>query len=197
MCKQDNGETVNILLAGVGGQGIILASTIISMAVMESGYDVKNNEVHGMAQRGGSVVCQIRFGKKVFSPLIKKGSADFLIALEKLEALRYADYLKKDGVVIVNNFKISPLTVLTGQSQYPANIDEMMEETFSHLHIVDGVKLAQDLGDVRTSNVILIGLLSHYLPFKKEVWINVIKKSVKEKFRDINVKAFEIGREMK
>jgi len=190
-------DTVNILLSGVGGQGIILASTIISMAAMQSGHDVKNNEVHGMAQRGGSVVCQIRFGKKVYSPLIKKGSADFLIALEKLEALRFADYLKEDGVALVNNFKISPITVLTGQTQYPPNIDEILKATFPKLHIVDGIKLAQNLGDVRTSNVIVIGLLSNYLPFKKEIWINVIKKSVKEKFHEMNIKAFEIGRELK
>ena len=190
-------DTTNILLSGVGGQGIILASTIISLAAMQSGHDVKNNEVHGMAQRGGSVVCQIRFGKKVFSPLIKKGSADFLIALEKLEALRFADYLNEDGVALVNNFKISPITVLTGQTQYPPNIDEILKATFPKLHIVDGIKLAQNLGDVRTSNVIVIGLLSNYLPFKKEIWIDVIKKSVKEKFYEMNIKAFEIGRELK
>ena len=190
-------DTTNILLSGVGGQGIILASTIISMAAMQSGHDVKNNEVHGMAQRGGSVVCQIRFGKKVYSPLIKKESADFLIALEKVEALRFADYLKENGIALVNNFKISPITILTGQTQYPPNIDEILRATFPKLHIVDGIKLAQNLGDVRTSNVIVIGLLSNYLPFKKEIWIDVIKKSVKEKFHNINIKAFEIGRELK
>jgi len=190
-------DTVNILLSGVGGQGIILASTIISMAAMQSGHDVKNNEVHGMAQRGGSVVCQIRFGKKVYSPLIKKESADFLIALEKLEALRFADYLKENGIALVNNFKISPITILTGQTQYPPNIDEILKATFPKLHIVDGIKLAQNLGDVRTSNVIVIGLLSNYLHFKKEIWISVIKKSVKEKYHNINIKAFEIGRELK
>lgn len=190
-------DTANILLSGVGGQGIILASTIISLAAMQGGYDVKNNEVHGMAQRGGSVVCQIRFGKIVYSPLIKKGSADFLIALEKLESLRFAEYLNENGIALVNNFKISPITVLTGQTQYPPNIDEILKATFPKLHVVDGIRLAQDLGDVRTSNVIVIGLLSNYLPFKKEIWIDVIKRSVKEKFYEINIKAFEIGRELK
>ncbi len=195
--KKSNSEVTNILLAGVGGQGILLASTVISMAAMESGYDVKNNEVHGMAQRGGSVVSQIRFGKKVHSPLIKKGSADFLIALEKLEALRYAEYLKDDGVALVNDFKISPLTVSSGQAQYPPNTNKLLMKTFSRLQIVEGVKMAQDLGNARTSNVILIGLLSNYLPFKIEIWKNVIKKSVKERFVDINLKAFELGRQLK
>ena len=186
--------TTNIILSGVGGQGILLASAVISHAAMMSGYDVKTNEVHGMAQRGGSVIAQIRFGEKVLSPLIKEGDADFLLALEKVEAVRYANYLKNDGVAIVNMQKIIPVTVASGSATYPDNIDDILKERLPNLTTLDCISIAEEIGNVRVANVVLVGALSKYLPFSVETWKNVISENVPQKALEANIKAFNIGR---
>jgi indolepyruvate ferredoxin oxidoreductase beta subunit len=187
--------TRNLILCGVGGQGIILASTIISNVALRSGYDVKTNEVHGMAQRGGSVVAQIRFGDKVYSPLIKKGSADYMMALEKIEAIRYADYMKPDAIALVARTKIVPVTVSSGAAKYPSNPDEMLREIFGHLYLIDSLRIAREAGEPRAANVALIGALSNFLPFELDVWEEVLTETVPSRAIEANLKAFERGRE--
>jgi len=186
--------TTNIVLSGVGGQGILLASAVISHAAMMSDYDVKTNEVHGMAQRGGSVIAQIRFGKKVLSPLIKRGEADFLLALEKAEAVRFANYLKSDGVAVVNMQKVIPVTVSSGMSTYPDNIDSVIKERFPNVKTLDCIAIAREIGNVRVANVVLIGALSGYLPFDMEIWEKVISENVPKKALEANIVAFNTGR---
>lgn len=187
-------RVTNIVLSGVGGQGILLASSVISHAAMMSEYDVKTNEVHGMAQRGGSVIAQIRFGEKVFSPLVKRGDADFLLALEKAEAVRYADYLKSDGMAIVNMQKIIPITVATGLATYPDNIDNVLEKRLPNLKTLDCIAIAREIGNIRVANVVLIGVLSRYLPFDVGVWENALWENVPQRALEANVRAFNTGR---
>ncbi len=185
----------NILLAGVGGQGTLLASEILSEVLMLAGHDVKKAEVHGMAQRGGSVVSHVRYGKKVLSPTIADGTADILFGFELLETCRYLPLLRKGGQVIVNNVKISPPSVALGQDVYPDDIPGYLHQTIDDAHVVNGMELAEQAGDVRTVNVVLIGALSLYLDIQKELWLQAIKSMVPERFLDINIKAFELGRE--
>lgn len=187
-------KVINILLIGVGGQGIILATRILADALVKSKFDVKQSEIHGMAQRGGSVSGHLRFGKKVFSPLIKKGDVDYLIAFEKLEALRYLEYLSKNTIVILNNQKIEPPSVAVGVDEYPENIEEIFKKNIKKVILVDSLQIAKDLGDIRTTNLILLGVLSNFLPVKKEIWEKSIKEILPEKIWGINLKAFESGR---
>jgi len=187
-------SATNIVLSGVGGQGILLASAVISYVAMMSGYDVKTNEVHGMAQRGGSVIAQIRFGERVFSPLIKRGEADFLVALEKAEAVRFADYLKSDGIAVVNMQKVIPVTVSSGMSTYPDNIDSVIKERFPNVKMLDCIAIAKEIGNVRVANVVLIGALAGHLPFDMEVWEKVISRTVPERALEANIAAFNTGR---
>ena len=187
-------ETKNILLVGVGGQGIILASTILSRSALLAGHDVKNNEVHGMAQRGGSVVCQIRFGKKVHSPLVSRGSAHYLISLERLEALRYLEYCNRNTRVVVSRQEIVPVTVTSGSAEYPENIDEILSRNLDHVEFVDALDIAREAGSVRTANVVLIGAMSRHLPFEDAVIEQAIEESVKKEFLDMNIKAFNSGK---
>ena len=185
----------SIVLVGVGGQGILLACNLLAQAALKAGWDVKTNEVHGMAQRGGSVVAQVRFGQKVHSPLIQRGTADFLLALEKLEALRFSEYLKEDGAAIVNAQQIMPLPVATGAAQYPQEIDGFLRVRFPRLTLIDGVSLAKRAGEMRTTNVVLIGVLSVLLPFDLELWDSVLEENIKARFIKVNQKAFALGRE--
>ena len=187
-------EVVNIVCAGVGGQGILFASKVISEVAFLEGDDVKANEIHGMAQRGGSVISQIRFGKKVYSPLIKKGTADFLVALEKLEGLRFADYLKIDGIAIVNDYEILPPSASSGLSEYPENIEGLLAQSFKNLYLIKAAEIASELGDVRTTNTILLGALSTFLQFEEKNWKVVLENVLKEKAIDINWNAFLKGR---
>ena len=187
-------EVKNILLVGVGGQGIILASTILSQAALLAGHDVKNNEVHGMAQRGGSVVAQIRFGKKVFSPLIGRGQADYLLALEKLEALRYLEFCNSGTKVVVNNQEIMPVTVTSGGAEYPKDIEKVLTERLEHVRIIDALSVAKEAGNEKAANVVMIGAMSLFLPFGEELFSEAISSSVKKRFVDINIKAFYGGR---
>ena len=188
-------ETKNIMIVGVGGQGTLLTSRILGGITVENGYDVKLSEVHGMAQRGGSVVTYVRYGEKVTEPSVEEGQADVLIAFEKLEALRYAHFLKKDGVIIVNDQKIDPMPVVTGVAKYPEGIIEHLSEKYKVIS-VDAQKEALELGNSRVFNVIILGVAASKMDFEKEQWIEVIKKKVPPKTIDINVKAFERGYEI-
>lgn len=188
-------ETKNIMIVGVGGQGTLLTSRILGGITVENGYDVKLSEVHGMAQRGGSVVTYVRYGEKVTEPIVEEGQADVLIAFEKLEALRYAHFLKKDGVIIVNDQKIDPMPVVTGVAKYPEGIIERLSEKYKVIS-VDAQKEALELGNSRVFNVIILGVAASKMDFEKEQWIEVIKKKVPPKTIDINVKAFERGYEI-
>jgi indolepyruvate ferredoxin oxidoreductase, beta subunit len=187
-------KTLNISLVGVGGQGTLLASEILCQVALLSGKDVKKSEVHGMAQRGGSVVSQVRIGDKVHSPLIALGETDILIAFEKLEALRHAHFLAADGVAMVNDQEIRPVTVSSGQAAWPEDLDGMLRSTFPKLELIPALKMARELGNVRTMNVVMIGALSNYTEIEDAVWQESIKSLVKPQFVELNLKAFEAGK---
>ncbi len=185
-------ETKNIMIVGVGGQGTLLTSRILGGITVKAGYDVKLSEVHGMAQRGGSVVTYVRYGEKVAEPIVEEGQADVLIAFERLEALRYAHFLKKDGVIIVNDQRIDPMPVVTGVASYPDNIIEDLEKEYKVIS-VDAMKEAIELGNSRVFNVIILGIAAKHMDFEKEMWLEVIKETVPPKTVDINIAAFEKG----
>jgi len=187
-------KVTNILMAGVGGQGTLLASEILSEVLMQAGYDVKKAEVHGMAQRGGSVVSHVRFGKKVYSSIIPEGETDVLFGFELLETYRYLPLVKKEGAVVVNNLSIAPPSVALGVREYPQNIDQKLRERCSDVRLVDGLSLAEQAGNSRTVNTVLLGALSNTLQPSYEQWIAAIKALVPEKFLDVNLKAFDLGR---
>lgn len=188
-------ETKNIMIVGVGGQGTLLTSRILGGITVEAGYDVKLSEVHGMAQRGGSVVTYVRYGEKVAEPIVEEGQADVLIAFERLEALRYAHFLKKDGVIIVNDQRIDPMPVVTGVAKYPDGIIEELSKKYRVVS-VDAMDEAIKMGNSRVFNVIILGIAAKNMDFSKEQWIEVIKKTVPPKTIDINVAAFEKGYEL-
>ena len=187
-------ETKNIMIVGVGGQGTLLTSRILGGITVEAGYDVKLSEVHGMAQRGGSVVTYVRYGEKVAEPIVEEGQADVLIAFERLEALRYAHFLKKDGVIIVNDQRIDPMPVVTGVAKYPDGIIEKLSKKYRVVS-VDAMDEAIKMGNSRVFNVIILGIAAKNMDFPKEQWIEVIKKTVPPKTIDINVAALEKGYE--
>lgn len=185
-------ETKNIMIVGVGGQGTLLTSRILGGITMEAGFDVKLSEVHGMAQRGGSVVTFVRFGSKVAEPIVEEGCADLLIAFERLEALRYAHFLKKEGVIVVNDWRIDPITVVTGAAAYPENILEKLSEKYK-VYSVNAMEEAEKLGNVKAFNVIVLGLAARHMDFDRELWLKVIEDTVPPKTVEINKKAFLIG----
>ena len=193
----DNNDTKSVVLVGVGGQGILLASEILAQAAMLAGYDVKTNEVHGMAQRGGSVMAQVRYGKEVHSPLITEGTAEALASLEQIEGLRAAHYLKPSGLAVVNTQQVVPVTVSSGAMEYPADAAERCKQAFSNLHMIDAVSVAEELGNARAANGVLMGALSNGIELPEDCFIGAIKKAVKPKFVELNVKAFELGRARK
>ncbi len=187
----------NVIVSGVGGQGIILASELLSLAAMEAGYDVKKSEVHGMSQRGGDVVSHVRFSEKVYSPLIEQGTCDVILAFEKAEALRYLHYLKpKDGIVIMNNLEIIPLPVTAGEDTYPENIEDTIKK-YANLVVVDAIDMANNLGNPRVANTIMLGVASKFFDIPEDVWIRVITNRVPKKTIEVNKKAFELGRNLK
>ena len=194
MLKEKHNVT-NIVICGVGGQGIILASNVLCHVAFLEGLDVKKSEVHGMAQRGGSVITHVRFGKKVYSPLIEQGTSDYVLAFEKLEALRYMNYLRKKGKLIVDNREIPPMSVLIGQSQYPKDINEKLSR-LGETYFIDATKAALALGNIRVVNIILLGVLSAFLDFKKESWVEAINENVRAKYLALNISAFERGQEL-
>jgi indolepyruvate ferredoxin oxidoreductase beta subunit len=187
----------NILMVGVGGQGVILASEIISEVMMRAGHDVKKSEVHGMAQRGGSVSSHVRFGPKVYSPLIKKGAADVLFSFELLESVRYLDFLRSDALLIVNNQKVLPPSVTLGADTYPEQLPELLRERFSRVDIVDALDIAKQAGNARALNVAFLGALSKHFGVDENLWKDVISSMLPLKLVDVNIKAFMLGREKK
>jgi indolepyruvate ferredoxin oxidoreductase beta subunit len=188
----DMQNTKNIMIVGVGGQGTLLASRILGNAVISEGYDVKVSEVHGMSQRGGSVVTYVKYGDKVFSPIIDRGEADMILAFEKLEAARALPYLKEGGTVILNDREIAPMPVITGAAEYP---DGLVADIAAKAKVIaiDALSLSLEAGSAKAVNVVLIGVLARSSDISKEVWIQTIKDTVPAKFLDLNLKAFELG----
>lgn len=188
-------DTKNIMIVGVGGQGTLLASKMLGYVLLQRGYDVKVSEVHGMSQRGGSVVTYVRYGKKVYSPVIDKGEADVIISFEKLEAARWLEFLKKDGTIITNTQEVEPMPVITGAAAYPENLIEKMQASGAKVDAKDFLSIAQEAGSAKAVNIALMGRLSTYFPeISDEQWQDAIEKIVPPKFLDLNRKAFEAGR---
>ena len=184
---------INVLMSGVGGQGVLVASDILVLVAMHAGLDAKKSEIHGMAQRGGSVVSQVRYGEKIYSPLIQMGTADIILAFERLEAIRYLDYLKQNGIIVINNQQITPLSVFFSNIPYPKNIEEICKKKTDRFIMIDGINIAEDLGNPRTINSVLLGALSNYLEFDEEHWMKAIAQRVPPKTIELNRKAFEFG----
>jgi indolepyruvate ferredoxin oxidoreductase beta subunit len=187
--------TTNILVAGVGGQGVILASDIMSEVFMEAGYDVKKSEVHGMAMRGGIVTSHFRFGKKVYSPLIKEGEVDILFAFEQLEGLRWINHLRANGKIIMNDHTINPPAVNLGEMEYPKAIPEKIKSKFKDFYLVKGTEMALLLGDARAANVVLLGAISKFLEVNEDIWLKTILSYLPPKVHELNRKAFSEGRD--
>lgn len=191
--NNDNTATQNIMIVGVGGQGTLLTSRILGGITQAAGYDVKISEVHGMAQRGGSVVTYVRYGRKVSEPIVEEGQADVLIAFERLEALRYVHFLKKDGVLIVNDQRMDPMTVVTGMAEYPEDIIDRLKARHARVVVIDAMAEAQKLGNARVFNTVIIGLAARRMNFEKAAWLKVISSTVPVKTVELNLKAFEAG----
>lgn len=189
-------QSGNILFCGVGGQGILLASELTAYAQLDAGFDVKKSEVHGMAQRGGSVEAHLRYGERVYSPLIEPGTADILVAFEIMEAARYLPYLHKDSAVVVNTQKILPPAVAMGKAVYPDDILDELTSRGINVVALDASAVAREVGELRTANVAMVGAMSNFLSVNKQVFLDVIDTRVKEAFREVNKKAFEAGREL-
>lgn len=186
--------TKNILLTGVGGQGTILAAKMLTIGLMEAGYDVKMSEIHGMSQRGGDVTSQVRYSDgKVYSPVIEKGTADIIVSFEKIEALRRLDYLKEGGIVIVNTEEIPSMTVLTGQQEYPQDVIEEIKSAAGRVVELDASQKAQELGTVKAANVILLGALVKAMELEHIDWEGIIRSNVKEAFVNLNLQAIKAG----
>ncbi len=193
--KGNNNVVTNVLLSGVGGQGTILASNILTEVFLGAGLDVKKSEVHGMAQRGGDVTTHFRFGKKVYSPLIKYGDVDFLVSFEQLEALRYINWVKDSGKVIINDQMVLPPAVNLGQAVYPPDVEQTFRKFFKdNVHVVKGQDIAMKLGDVRAANVVLVGAFSNFFKFKEDTWIKAIVGLLPAKIHELNIAAFKEGR---
>lgn len=188
-------ETKNIMIVGVGGQGSLLASKLLGYLLLQEGYDVKVSEVHGMSQRGGSVVTYVRFGERVYSPIIDRGQADVIVSFEKLEAARYLEYLKQDGRILTNTQEIDPMPVITGAAQYPEKLVEQMEALQVQVDALDCLSLARQAGSVKAVNIVLMGRLSTYFPeIPEDRWLSALEACVPAKFLELNKKAFALGR---
>ena len=184
----------NVFLAGVGGQGTLLASEVLGEAFLAGGYDVKKSEVHGMAQRGGAVTTHLRYGPKVFSPLVEPGSADLLVAFEKMEALRFAHFLKPAGAAVVNAQEIMPPSVATGRERYPENVAERLAGAIPNLYLVDALAAALSLHEVRAVNMVMVGAASHLLPLPERCYLEALRARLPERIVEVNAKAFHAGR---
>lgn len=185
-------KTTNIMIVGVGGQGTLLTSRILGGLAIDAGYDVKLSEVHGMAQRGGSVVTFVRYGEEVAEPIVEEGQADVIIAFERLEAMRYSHFLKPEGVLVINDWRIDPMPVVIGATQYPENIIETLEEEHT-VYRVDATEEAKALGNPRVFNLIVLGIAAQHMNFSQDEWHEVIRNTVPPKTIDINIAAFERG----
>ena len=190
-------ETKNIMIVGVGGQGSLLASKLLGHLLLSQGYDVKVSEVHGMSQRGGSVVTYVRYGDKVYSPVIDKGEADYIVSFEILEAARWLPFLKKDGQIVTNTQQIDPMPVITGAAEYPEDLVSKLKETGAKVDALDCLSLAEQAGSAKAVNIVLLGRLSHYFDLPDEAWMKSLEANVPTKFLEMNKKAFELGKNMK
>lgn len=188
-------DVKNIMIVGVGGQGALLASKTLGQVLLDAGYDVKVSEVHGMSQRGGSVLTYVRVGEKVYSPIIDEGEADYVISFEILEAARAAKFLKKDGKIISNLQEINPMPVVAGKAEYPVSLAEKMKDMGIDIDAFDALQLAEEAGSSKAVNLVLMGRLSKHFGFSEEEWIETIEKSVPAKFLEMNKKAFRLGRD--
>ncbi|MCL1852844.1 MAG: indolepyruvate oxidoreductase subunit beta [Peptococcaceae bacterium] len=187
-------DPLSILIVGVGGQGTILASRILAGVVLRKGYDVKVSEIHGMAQRGGSVVTQVRFGSKVASPIIAQGQADIILGFEKLETLRWLPYARRNATVLYNTQSINPMPVVTGAAVYPPDAEDRIQSEFPQAVPIDALSLAQKCGAAKAVNVVLLGLLSRFLSIEEDVWLDILRETVPERLLDVNNAAFQAGR---
>ncbi len=187
-------ETKSIMIVGVGGQGSLLASRLLGNVLLAQGFDVKVSEVHGMSQRGGSVVTYVKYGEKVYSPVVEKGEADAIISFEILEAARCLPYLKKGGHLITSTQQIDPMPVITGAAEYPSDLETQLKAAGADLVAVDALKLAEEAGSAKASNVVLMGVLASRMDFAEELWQNAIEQCVPPKFLELNKKAFELGK---
>lgn len=187
-------DITNILIVGVGGQGTILASRVLSGVIQKIGLDVKVSEIHGMAQRGGSVVTQVRYGQDVASPIIPQGEADIILAFEKLEALRWLPYLRKTGSILINDQRIDPMPVIMGTADYPADALAAIRGLRDQVIVIDALKIAVEAGNAKAVNVVLLGLLSRFLNMEKQLWLDMLQDTVPAKFLAANIQAFEAGR---
>lgn len=187
----------NIMIVGVGGQGTLLTSRLLGAALMSKGYDVKVSEVHGMSQRGGSVVTYVKYGEKIASPLIEQGEADIILAFEQLEAARWLKFMKPDGKMIVNTRKIDPMTVITGTATYPEGVLEKLTAVGADITAADALELALKAGSAKAVNVVLVGIMAAMLDIEKEVWLKAIEETVPQKFLELNLAAFELGYNVK
>lgn len=187
-------ETKNIIIVGVGGQGSLLASKILGDLFLTKGYDVKVSEVHGMSQRGGSVITYVRFGDKVASPVVDEGEADFIVSFEILETARWLSYLKKDGQIVTNLQEIEPMPVITGAAVYPENLAEKIKAKGVKVDALDCLDLAKQAGSAKAVNIVLLGRLSHYFDIDEKLWEEIIEKNVPKKFLELNKKAFQLGK---
>ena len=190
-------DTKNIMIVGVGGQGSLLASKLLGHLLLSQGYDVKVSEVHGMSQRGGSVVTYVRYGDKVYSPVIDKGEADYIVSFEILEAARWLPFLKKDGQIVTNTQQIDPMPVITGAAEYPEDLVSKLKETGAKVDALDCLSLAEQAGSAKAVNIVLLGRLSHYFDLPEEAWMKSLEANVPAKFLEMNKKAFELGKNMK
>ena len=186
-------ETKNIMIVGVGGQGTLLASKLLGRMLLTKGYDIKVSEVHGMSQRGGSVITYVRYGDKVYSPIIDKGEADIILSFELLEAARWTEYLRPDGIIITNTQEINPMPVITGAAEYPQQLVEKMKALGLNVDAFDALSLAQEAGTSKAVNLVLLGRLSAYFDFTEEEWMTAIEESVPAKFLEMNKTAFMLG----
>ena len=186
-------KTCNVMIVGVGGQGSLLASKLLGKLLLSRGYDVKVSEVHGMSQRGGSVVTYVRFGEKVYSPVIDKGEADFIVSFELLEAARWTEYLREGGCIITNTQQINPMPVITGAAAYPSGLVETMRASGFRVDAIEALSLAEQAGSARAVNLVLMGRLSKYFDFTVDEWMQAIDASVPVKFKEMNERAFALG----
>jgi len=186
-------NNTNIMIVGVGGQGTLLTSRILGDVALSSGVDVKVSEVHGMSQRGGSVVTYVKMGEKIFSPVIEKNEADIILCFEKLEALRWIDYAKKDATIIINTQRIDPMPVIIGKAKYPENIIEKIKANYNKVVDVPALDMAKKCGNIKTANVVMIGVMAQCTEIDKEIWLKAVEKTVKPQFVDVNIKAFNLG----
>ncbi len=184
---------MKVMIVGVGGQGTLLASRVLGAVAMDEGYDVKMSEVHGMAQRGGSVVTYVIYGDQVHSPVIEKGEADVIVSFEELEAYRWVSYLKKGGKLIVNTQKIDPMPVITGEAKYPSNIIEKIKAMGIDVTAVDALSIATEAGNQKSVNIVLMGIMAKHSGIDCDKWIQAVRRTVKPQFVDVNLKAFQMG----